>query len=71
MLRHLRIRQTATTHLRGAPRGDKYLKTIPDRGHSNELLFLPSCVDAHIKRSFFRGQGLWLKEAGRFDLPLL
>jgi hypothetical protein len=26
------------------PRADKYLKTIPDRDYSNELLFLPSCL---------------------------
>ena len=26
------------------PHAHKYLKTIPDRDYSNELLFLPSCV---------------------------
>ena len=40
------------------PRANRYLKTIPDRDNSNELLFLPNCLHfTHTLKSRAVGAG--------------
>ena len=47
-------------------RANKYLKTIPDREYSNELLFLPNCLHfTHTQNSRSLGAGA----CGRTTLP--